>query len=567
MNIWLTIITIFFLSFEAAASPLKPVKLDSPKATMMSYYHAMQDYSNGLKNEDPELLHRIHDAVRTMDLSEMPSLLRAERGKELAILLKETIDRVIVLDFDMIPEDTQLKRWRLKDTEIVIAKLTSGDGEGDFVFSKSTVERIPEFYKRVANLPYLDSKNQGAGYKPPLHNKWVPEWSKENFLGLKKIQWFGILAAIFLGLLVRKLSEFIIYIFKKFLNKRTELWRYKILSAIEKPVGLLAAAIVWYISIFLLAFQGLVLSLLTGLIQIVLSLSVIWAIYKLSTVLSEFLERMAKKTESELDDQLVPLFSKSIKIFVVVIGFLLTIQNLGFNVMSLLAGLGLGGLAFALAAKDTAANLFGSIMILLDRPFKVGDWIVTSNAEGNIEEVGFRSTRVRTFYNSVISIPNSILANEKIDNMGKRSYRRVRTVLGLTYDTSPEKLEAFLEGIKNIILANKHTRKTGFHVVFNGYGQFSLDILVYFFLDVPDWGQELLNRQNIYLEILKLAKEIDVQFAFPTQSLYVEAFPEKEPLRAEHKYEVHQLKQKAESFGANGANSQPNGAGIFNPPY
>src|SRR5690606_2130508 len=141
-------------------------------------------------------------------------------------------------------------------------------------------------------------------------------------------------------------------------------------------------------------------------------------------------------------------------IFVVVVGALVGAQNLGIEVFSVLAGLGIGGLAVALAARDSLANFFGSIMIMVDRPFRVGHWIISKGEEGIVEDIGFRSTKIRTFYNSVVSIPNSELAIAPVDNMGLRRFRRVRTTIGVTYDTPPEKIEAFLEGIKNIIKAN-----------------------------------------------------------------------------------------------------------------
>ena len=150
----------------------------------------------------------------------------------------------------------------------------------------------------------------------------------------------------------------------------------------------------------------------------------------------------------------------------------------------LVSGLGIGGLAVALAAKDTLANFFGSITIFVDRPFRMGDWIRTSAAEGTVEEVGFRSTRIRTFYNSVVSVPNSSLANSEIDNLGMREYRRLKTILNLTYDTSPEQMEAFVEGIKAIVKANSNFRQDYYEIHFHAFGAHSLDVLVYVFFSV-----------------------------------------------------------------------------------
>jgi MscS family membrane protein len=208
-------------------------------------------------------------------------------------------------------------------------------------------------------------------------------------------------------------------------------------------------------------------------------------------------------------------------VFVVVIGIVFAADNLNIDVTSLLAGLGLGGLAFALAAKDLLGNFFGSVTVLLDRPFSIGDWVVIGDIEGTVEQVGFRSTRVRTFYNSLVTMPNSILTTTKIDNMGARRFRRMKQILSVTYDTSPEKIEAFCEGIRKIIQLHPYMRKDYYQVYFNEYGAASLNVLVYVFWATPDWSMELRERHRFLLDILRLAKQLDVEFAFPTQTLYL----------------------------------------------
>ena len=161
------------------------------------------------------------------------------------------------------------------------------------------------------------------------------------------------------------------------------------------------------------------------------------------------------------------------------------------------------------------------------------------------------------------------MAGASIDNYGRRTFRRVRTVLGVTYDTSSETLEVFLEGIKEIIKANEHTRKDYFHVVFANYGGSSLEILVYFFLKVPDWSQELVQKQNIFIEIKRLAAELGVSFAFPSQSLYIETLPKTGDESAESAAEqsASQLLGRARAFGPGGQSSQSQGLGLFVPPY
>jgi MscS family membrane protein len=318
----------------------------------------------------------------------------------------------------------------------------------------------------------------------------------------------------------------------------------------------------------MLRLDGVLLTVTTVIVQIAFSLSVVVVFYRLSDAFSDYLAHFAKNSELLLDDVLVTLLRRATRIFVVLVGTLVALQNLGVNVMSVVAGLGLGGLAFALAAKDTAANLFGSLMILSDQPFKIGDSIKFSGVEGIVEDVGFRSTRIRTPYHSLITIPNAVIANANIDNLGLRKRRRVKAILGLTYDTTPKKIEAFLEGVKNIILANPVTWKESFHVVFNGYGDSALEIMVYFFLEVDNWADELVERQNIYLEIYHLADELGVSFAFPTQTLHIESLPPAEASvdNCIDQLSTDKLKALASSFAKGGANSAPGGQGIFVPP-
>ncbi|MCB0407236.1 MAG: mechanosensitive ion channel family protein [Bdellovibrionales bacterium] len=554
-----------FASFSAIArSPLAPVKTDSPRDTMSSFMDAMNDYKKGLDTNDSQLESRVWDAVRTLNLEKAPTLTKQEYGKRSALLLKEVIDRVILIDPTKIPDQTDIPRWRLKGTEITIAPVSSGDQAGEYLFTASTVERAEEFYDKIKDLPYLSGSGNGAGYSDRWNKKFFPQWAQKNLFGIFYWQILGLFIAILFGLMLQVITQYLIKILKAFFTNKENSIRYKIFASLEAPSGLFVASLFWYFSVIYLDYEGLSQTILTHLIQGLIGASVIWAAYRFVDVIHLSLNRWAMKTDSDLDNQLVPMVSKSLRVFVLVFGVLLIIQNLGFNVMSLLAGLGLGGLALALAAKDTAANLFGSITILLDRPFRIGDWIKNSEVEGTVERIGFRSTRIRTFYNSLISIPNSTLATTNIDNMGLREYRRVRTTLGITYDTPPEKVEAFVEGVKNIILANPKTRKDYFHVVFNDFGSSSLNIMVYFFLKVPDWTEELVERQNIFIEFLRLAQALKVDFAFPTTTLHMETFPEKKPSVLRHQdWTEEKIKSIAAAFAAQGKMAKPRGLGIF----
>jgi MscS family membrane protein len=162
---------------------------------------------------------------------------------------------------------------------------------------------------------------------------------------------------------------------------------------------------------------------------------------------------------------------------------------------------------------------------LLDRTFTVGDWIKVGKIEGSVERIGFRSTKVRTFYNSLITMPNSVFITAEVDNMGERRYRRYSTHFSLTYNTPPDKIEAFCEGVREIVRLHPYMRKDYYHVYLNDLGASALDVLVYVFWETPDWSTELRERHCFLLDCLRLAKSLGIEYAFPTQTLYLEKTP------------------------------------------
>lgn len=265
----------------------------------------------------------------------------------------------------------------------------------------------------------------------------------------------------------------------------------------------------------------------------------------------------ASKTESKLDDQLIPLVRQAAQTALIIIGGLYLADAIGLDVWKLAAGVGIGGLAFALAAQDTVANLFGSVNIFVDRPFQIGDWVQVGSVEGVVEEVGFRSTRVRTFYNSVVTIPNSQITNANVDNFGLRNRRRCKLVLGLTYDTSPDLLQAYVEGVRAILAAHPDVEKTYEVHVYN-LGDSAIEILVYYHLIVPGWHEELSARSQNILEFMRLAQHLGVSFAFPSTSLYLESTPE-HPIATRPETTLSALESQVASFGPDGDQARPRG--------
>jgi MscS family membrane protein len=354
-----------------------------------------------------------------------------------------------------------------------------------------------------------------------LRAKMPSSLRRTTFL-LEGWQWLGLLVLALLGIaldwLLVALAQAVV---AGRLRERVDELPPGELHKALRPLGIVAMALAWKAGLPFLALPVDVLAVLRVAVRFVLAAGVVWAAYRLVDVVSAVLEARAERTRNRFDNLLVPLVRKSLKVFIGAFGLVFVADTLDIEVSSLLAGLGLGGLAVALAAQDTVKNLFGSLTVLVDRPFSVGDWVVVGDHEGTVEEVGFRSIRIRTFYNSLITLPNSNLISSSVDNYGARRFRRWSTRLGIAYDTPPERIEAFCEGIRELVRRHPTTRKDTFHVYLNAFGDSALEVLLYVFFEEPDWGAELASRHRLALDVLRLADTLGVEFAFPTRTVWL----------------------------------------------
>ena len=256
-------------------------------------------------------------------------------------------------------------------------------------------------------------------------------------------------------------------------------------------------------------------------LKALLTFNLAWFCYNLVALLENWLNHWAGRTESSLDDHLVPFVRKSLRVFIIGLAVLMLVQNLGYSISGLLASLGLGGLAVALAAKDSLSNIFGSLMIILDRPFTIGDWIKAGDMEGTVEEVGFRSTRIRTFPKTLITVPNSVLMNMSIDNFSQMPKRRIKLTVGVTYATSPEQMRRAVAAIRALLRRHPQIDQEFFLVNFTDFGASSLDIMVYCFTTSTVWAEYLDTRQDVCLRIMDALAELGLEIAFPSQTLYL----------------------------------------------
>lgn len=515
-------------SIELAAQDTLRFNLSAPYYSVTSHLENLQ-----AENYHPEVAAQVFNQ----------DLISVDVAEDLAIKLKQIWDgEGIFIAVDNMPKDPlYLDSLNGQHKYVVVSKypdifLTkNGDRWQYGSSSQAAIERI---HNAIYPL--------GADFLVNL----FPESSHNKILGMQLWQYIGLIILLILSWVVYRIF---IWVFKNLLVHLAHRMGYKeVLRTFVHPV---AKPFSWMVVLLFLlaAIPTLQLPITLSKYLVIgfktaLPVFAVLVFYHLADVVSLYLEKLASRTKSTLDDQLIPIVRRSLKVFIIAIGALFILHNLDVNITALLAGLSIGGLALALAAQETLKNFFGSVMIFIDRPFQIGDWISGDGVDGTVEEVGFRSTRIRTFRNSVVSVPNGRLADLTIDNHGLRAFRRFNTHLSITYDTPVEVIEAFVEGLKKLVDNYPHTRKDYYEIHLHEMGSSSLNILFYIFFKVPGWTEELRARHEILLQILELAEALQIRFAFPTQTLHMETFPGKPSLTPEPLDDMKNLKTKIDQY-------------------
>ena len=265
---------------------------------------------------------------------------------------------------------------------------------------------------------------------------------------------------------------------------------------------------------------------------IVLVVLALRIVYILIDAFSIFMDEWAGERTAPVDTQLSTIIRKSLKVLVAVMAVLFLIQNLGYSVSGLVASLGLGGLTVALAAKDAVSNFFGSVIIILDSPFKIGDWIKTGDVEGVVEQIGFRSTKVRTFEKSLVTVPNFAIANQAVENFTIRDRRRIKFNLGIEYGTSLENVKRSLVDIRNLIETSEGLHSDFYLVNLNHLADSALEIFIYCFTTTSVWTEYMEIREQFLLDILASLAEKDVSVTFPSQTVYLAGSDNKRSLES-----------------------------------
>ncbi|MCR1835728.1 mechanosensitive ion channel family protein [Oceanobacillus caeni] len=344
----------------------------------------------------------------------------------------------------------------------------------------------------------------------------------EHFISYSHLMELGIAIGIFLlFILFRKLfTKYVFRIVMRIVRKTKINALSNIFLAFQKPMEWFFTLLGFYFAISYYPYiHGSVLNKFISASFIVL---VTWGLVSLSSSSSNLFRKINEKTDINIDEILIPLLSRTLQFIIVAIAATIILQQFGYSIEGLIAGLGLGGLAISLAAKDALANFLGGIVIISEKPFTIGDWILTPSVEGTVEDISFRSTKIRTFADALVSVPNNQLANESITNWSKMNKRRITFNLSLDYETSREKMESIIQRIENLLKNHPDIHQETIFVRFDEYKESSLDILLYFFTKTTVWGEYLKVKEEINYQILDIVREEGAEFAYPTRKLYIE---------------------------------------------
>jgi MscS family membrane protein len=356
----------------------------------------------------------------------------------------------------------------------------------------------------------------------PIYDKYP--FLANTFLDIPLANLFAAILVFLLFLLFRKLFTLIIMGTMQKLAKMTNTYHDdKIISALKAPVRFAFILIGTHL-FFLLIFKET--QLIKNILNTLVVFTIFWAILSILESMRGLFQHATEKFNPDLAKEMGNFILKIVKFFMAALGLGAMLQVWGINVTALVASLGLGGLAFALAAKDTASNLFGSFALLADKSIRIGEWIKVDGVEGTVEDIGMRTTKIRSFEKSLITVPNQIVSNSPIENFSRRGVRRIKMQIGVTYGTTADQMNAIVQDIRDMLHNHeKISQKDTLLVNFESFGDSSLNIFIYAFTNTANWERYLNIREDIHLKIMKIVEDNGSSFAFPSQSIYVEQMP------------------------------------------
>lgn len=569
---------------ENAASRLRPPDTSSPRATMLGFidtmdraYRTLMDAHRhnmeatgigtpeSVRREAQEAQALLDRAGSYLNLSKIPTALQKEAAHQGAVQLKEILDRLELPSVQQIPDaeavepqseeqpPSPLVRWRLPETEIVIARVTEGPREGEYLFSPQTVARLDEFYREVEELPYRSRASVSKGFYefyistpgsllPPKWSRWLPGWSQRLFLARPVWQWMALVTLMLLWVLS------VITSFRWFFARRAAA---SLAARYWKRAGFSLTTIATLFAVHLILREEMN---ITGpmLVYLRVALHPFWwallaaAVFFLAKGTAEAIVASPKIDPAGIQASYYRAVFAVLGFLAAAAIFVYGLSRLGISLVPLLTTVGIGGLAIALAARPALEGVIGSFTIFSDAPYKLGERVKIMGHDGTIESIGLRSTRIRLLNGHVTSIPNDKMAAAEIENIGRRPNIRRLFNITITYDTPPDKIHRAVEILREILAVPADAEKASAQhshpndainrpglpprVYFSEFNADSLNLIVIYWYHPPDdWWKYMEHAHSVNIQIVERFNTEGIEFAFPTQTVYV-AGDDKRPL-------------------------------------
>ena len=364
--------------------------------------------------------------------------------------------------------------------------------------------------------------------KIPIPKEFLEIFNMTLF-GNSLSKWLTAVIIFLIFLVLRKqLSKTVTLIATKWVKRSSSTLDDSILEVIQKPIAWGMIILGFNVSFSFMKFSDAFTQTISSTMHTLVIVLIGWLLYRVIKLFEESHELISKRFKTDNGVTLAKLLLSILKAIILILTGMNILSTWGINITGFVASLGLVGMAFALAAKDTASNFFGSMVLFTDQPFKVGDWIKTPDVEGTIETIGVRSTKVRTFARALVSVPNGNLANAAILNWSEMNKRQIKMTLGLTYDTTASQMRTILEEMRTLLKNDEDVHQETIFIHFTEFQDSALGIFCYFFTKTTDWGEYMAVRERLNLELMEIVEKNGAAFAFPSQSLYVESMPKAE---------------------------------------
>lgn len=525
----------------AERHPLEPADLSSPRTALRSFVERSDALFAEVRTPEKSVAkatrtrRMIAVVVGCLDLREVAPSLAESQGRQAAVCLKEVFDRIDLPPEGEIPdadavEQENLKRWRVPHTEITLVRVADGPREGEWLFSADTVRRAEEFFRHVRDLPY----RSGAG-SPGFHDLYVrasgwmipdawilalPAWARADLFGETVWRWLALLGLVAVG----AGSVALLYGLSRRVTESNPHRLATHVLACAAPASLIAASFaIDYLLTYQVRLTGDALLATKAALRVVAIVGGILLVLCLLRQVADLVIHSRGLRPGTIDTQLVRLGFKILTLLAVAWMVIVGASYLGLSVAPLLAGLGVGGLAVALAAQHTIENVIAGLVLFADKPVRIGDICRFGDVQGTVEQIGLRSTRVRCPDRTLISIPNSEFAKLQLTNFTRRDRILLRTVLTLRYETTADQLRYLLAALRQLLGSHPRIAADSVRVRFTGYGEWALNVEVFALADTADGAEFLAIQEDVFLQVMDVVREAGCDFAFPSQTQYLAA--------------------------------------------